>query len=519
MKNARICCRLPTPKLRKKYWGWFVKPTFHEYKARFAEIQIGRAEMLANRTRAKLDHAKLLNFLIDEHEEKYIELVEGTRSHIATIDNYLKRLSIALEDDFEFQFYDPAWTNIRKSASEYDVTLGQIERTTILTNNRAFAKVSPQATMEFDLPKRKIAIVEALDGAKAFAEDYGALLNDPTFLASFEMLGGAKQASTVKNLLPGLPTSTDQNILGHVPSQSRQSDSSLQSLVPDPEIYKFETGTGFEIRPVIQPDGDSVVYDFNYMYSTNVREPVAADEKHLGRIKRHFIDTQVQTSSFELREISRYQVKLKAARTAKGVPLLEDIPVAGALFRPAASDESALQQNVILGSSTVYPTLFDLMGLRWAPHVVELDHERLLNTAHVTFGRRDAIRHHVFDEASRRVDGFLHTERISPRHYRPDLYHNHYTPSKYHPNGYSSPERIDDPTGREFERRDRRPIEYRQPEYDLYRHRPVRPIQVNPQQNMISPGNSEVGSSIGDYREEVPVERLPSQDRSHDYSR
>ena len=96
------------------------------------------------------------------------------------------------------------------------------------------------------------------------------------------------------------------------------------------------------------------MFDFNYMYTTNVREPVRADEKHLGRVKRHFIDTDVQLSNFELREVSRYNVALKAARTSRGVPLLEDIPVAGALFRPLASDEKSLQQNLIMAQATIF---------------------------------------------------------------------------------------------------------------------------------------------------------------------
>ncbi len=459
-----------------------------------AEAQIKRAEYLTNRTRAKLDHRKLLNFLIDEQEEKYIELVEGTKAHIATVDQYLKRLAIALEDDFKVQFYDPAWVRIRCAATAYDVSLGQLERTTILTNNRAFAKVSPQATMEFDLPKRKIAIVEALDGAKALAQDYGALLNDPTFLAAFEMMGGTKQASTVKKMVPGLPTSTDQHEMGQVTPSGPLTDSALQRLVPNPEIYKFETGTGYEIRPVIQPDGDSVVYDFNYMYTTNVREPVAADEKHLGRIKRHYVDTQVQISSFEWREISRYHVALKASRTAKGVPLLEDIPVAGALFRPAPSDESSIQQNIIFGSSTVYPTLFDLMGLRWAPQIVDLDHINLQNTEHVVRGRFDNIRGYVFDEASRRVDEFLHLRRLTPEHYRPDLYHSRFQTSPYHPNGYRYyGEKVKDPTYREFRRRDRRPPEMQSPPYDVYRRRPMR---VDPGQ-VIPNSGSQYGQPLG----------------------
>ena len=170
---------------------------------------------------------------------------------------------------------------------------------------------------------------------------------------------------------------------------------------------------------------------------------------------------------------------LKAARTSKGVPLLEDIPVAGALFRPAPSDESALQQNIILGSSTVYPTLFDLMGLRWAPQIVELDHARLLNSAHVIRGRREVVKHHVFQEGASRFDKFLQIRRLTPEQHRPDLYHPQRAPSIHHPNGYSYPSGFEgikapnDPTGKHFQRFDKRPPEYRQPGYDSRRHTPI----------------------------------------------
>ncbi len=453
----------------------------HSQRAHTLEDKIKLAEEVAEETRLSLSHRKLLNHLIDEQEDKYIELVEGTRAHIAVLDNYLKRLAITLEDDFKTQFYDPAFVRIRGAAREWDVTLGQVERTTILTNNRAFAKVTPEATMEFDLPKRKIAVVEAFEGAKALAQDYGALMNDPTFLAAFQMMGGGKQPSEVKNVYPSLPTSTDQHNMGLVPPDQGQAESALQQLVPDPAIYKFETGTGFDIRPVIQPDGDSVVYDFDYMYTTNVREPVRADEKHLGRIKRHFVHTQVQTSSFELREISRYQVALKASRTARGVPLFEDIPVLGAAFRPAPSAESSIQQNIILGQTTVYPTVFDLMGLRWAPQVVDIDHVSLLDSEHVVRGRNQSIDNFVFEEASKRVDKLLDLQKEEYRHlHRPDLYHRRRTPSPYHPSGYQYPVQVEDPTDERFERFDRRPPEQQVPPFDLYRHRPIRPEAVGP---------------------------------------
>ena len=431
-------------------------------------------------TRSPLDNRKMLDSLIDKQEEKYIELVEGTRSYIAALDDYLKRLTIAIEDDCKAQFYDPAFANVRKASREYDVSLGQVERTTILTNNRAFAKVSPQATMEFDLPKRDILIAEGMKGAKALVQDYGQLLQDPTFLAATQLFSGQPTSMGVttgrpgvagapnlgiaqpfvKDVLPTLPSQSEQQILNQTGNQRRELGSALEALIPDPAIYKFETGTGFEIKPVIQPDGDSIVYDFNYMYTTNVREPVRPDEKHLGRVKRHFIDTQVQTGTHELREISRYQVALKAARTSRGVPLFEDIPGVGVLFRPLPSAESSLQQNIILGQSTVYSTVFDLMGLRWAPQVVDMDDARLVEAEHVDRGRRTIIENHVLGNTSERVDDFL---GVAPQNIRPDLRTIPARPSPYHPNGYIQPNVSGDPTGEADRVQDPRPYEYRQP--------------------------------------------------------
>ncbi|WP_161602586.1 hypothetical protein [Tautonia marina] len=443
-----------------------------------------RSTQLKDATRQQLDHRKLLDHLIDEKEEKYIELVDGTRAYTANVDAYLKRMVVALEDDCRIQFYDPAFEQVRRSAREYDVELGQVERTTVLTNNRQLAKVEPTATMEFDLPKRDILITEAMKGAKALVQDYGALLQDPTFLAATDLLSGSPPTSSysmplpempglinegyqtplVKSVLPNLPSSTQQQLFNTFGKTQNEIGANLEALIPDPAIYKFETGTGFEIRPVIQPDGDSVIYDFNYLYTTNVREPVRPDEKHLGRVKQHFINTQVQTSTYELREISRYTVALKAARTSRGVPLLEDVPGLGILFRPLPSAESSLQQNIILGQSTVYPTLFDLMGLRWAPYVVDLEDLSLQEEEFVVRGRRKVVEHWTFEESSSRVDDFLRM-REHPNLYREDLYRRQDQPTPFHPLGYDAPHE-DDPRApqRPFLPSDPRPSGYQQPE-------------------------------------------------------
>src|SRR5690606_19077963 len=150
-----------------------------------------------------------------------------------------------------------------------------------------------------------------------------------------------------------LPSQTDESLMIQAHTGQPQFASPLEGLIPDPAIYKFETGTGFEIRPVIQPDGQSVVFRFNYMYTTNVREPVRAEETHLGRVKRHFIVNDLQIGNYELREVSRYPVALKASRTARGVPLYVDIPVAGVLSCALPRAESSLQHNLIRARTVI----------------------------------------------------------------------------------------------------------------------------------------------------------------------
>ncbi|HWL09844.1 MAG TPA: hypothetical protein VNQ76_15670 [Planctomicrobium sp.] len=405
-------------------------------------VNLGVEKANAETARRPLDQKKFLDMLIDDVEEKYIELIEGTRAQLSNIDNYLGRLSTALEDDFNTQFYHPTFRHIRETSYFHDVQLGQIQTESILTNNRMFAQVSPQATMEFDLPKRNILINEAFDSALAAYNDYGALIGDPNFLALARMYGGQSTASTfasglpappVRDVLPGLPSQTDEQYLSQAKNNTPKIGSNLEALIPDPAIYKFETGTGFSIKPVIQPDGQSVVFHLNYMYTTNVREPVRADEKHLGRVKRHFIDTDVVTGNYELREVSRFQVALKASRTSRGVPLLEDMPGAGWLFRPLPQQESSLQQNLIYAQSVIYPTLFDLMGLRWAPAVVDLNPATLQEREFVARNRERFLRNEVFDYSSLQVDDFM---RIPPAERRGDLYRTQESIPDVHPNGY-----------------------------------------------------------------------------------
>ncbi len=203
-----------------------------------------------------------------------------------------------------------------------------------------------------------------MNGALAMTKDFGALVERPELPRHWPSSERSARPVRWRRGPAGgqyrakhpawAPRSNDEKLFSQQGAGRSQFGSAMEALIPDPAVYKFETGTGFEIRPVIQPDGQSVVFHFNYMYTTNIREPVRADEKHLGRIKRHFIDTDVQLGNYEFREVSRYQVALKAARTSRGVPLFEDIPVIGILFRPLPSAESSLQENIVMAQWTSF---------------------------------------------------------------------------------------------------------------------------------------------------------------------
>src|SRR5205807_1651897 len=161
-------------------------------------LRLQAAQKKALEARRPLDHKKLLDILIDEKQDKYVELLEGTRSHTANIDDYIKRLATALEDDFNTQFYFPAFREVREASG---------------------------------LP------------------------------TSSQAGGQTGNTSMVRGALPGLSRSPDERMLAQLSPGDRSLGTPLEALIPEPAVYKFETGTGFEIRPVIQPDGQSVVFN------------------------------------------------------------------------------------------------------------------------------------------------------------------------------------------------------------------------------------------------------------------
>lgn len=282
---------------------------------------------------------------IERQESEAVARREQLRGQIAAVDAELTRMAMAFEDDIHTQFHRRALRDLRRASDHWQVRMGQIESTSILTNDRTPARISPQQTVQFDLPEREILGKEILNGVEALAtEGEGIAQRIAVRSAASSALGpaGGILADAV-----GI----------------RAAGSRLQDLVPAERNFRVDTGNDLEIIPVIQPDGHSIAYRLTYPYQSVVSGP--NDSKDESRVVRHFIETEVQSNAYEMREISRFRVEIQARSPSRGVPVLEKLPLAGILFRSRASRVDKVQDTIILADCAIYPSILSVTGADW----------------------------------------------------------------------------------------------------------------------------------------------------------
>lgn len=330
----------------------------------------------------------LLDRFVDDQESRVVDLRESLRAAVASVDAQLKQMALAFEEDILEQFHKPAFQDVRRAARFCDVSLGQFETTTILTNDRAISRVNPGQTVQLDLPKRRTLLGEGLSAAEALADESGAL-------AARLGAQAASSAAGAGAAVGALATGSDRA-------------GRLEGLIPASDLFSIETGGQIEVTPVIQPDGESIAYRFVYAYTSDVGDGGDPTERQLSRVKRHYLKTEVQSTSFELREISRFRLALAANRRGRGIPLLGDLPVVGFLARPLASSAAAFQENIILADCVVYPTIFNLIGPDWlGPPVRESNPESLRLVEQRELDRRERIRLHLLQTTEKEADAIV----------------------------------------------------------------------------------------------------------------
>ena len=306
------------------------------------------AAHLQNVSTGRLDAVSfgtLADRVIEEQAERVLDLQEVVRGEVAALDGQLKRLTTAFEDDLRRQFYRPVLNDLRRNSGSWNVRMGQVQTTTIRTNDRLPARVSPGQTAVLDRSVHPVLLQEGLQVAYGVAQEA-------------QVLGQAGSLQAVGNAVaPGSAALLAQTGLVPVPGQR------LGQLVESTERTTVSVGDEISLTPVIQPDGASVAFHFVYAHTprrdSDGKTPVPAG------VERHLVETNVNIPSLELQEVSRFRVTLDSDEQGKGIPLLQDIPVAGALFRPRRAAASTTQENIILVDAVIYPTAVAFAGKGW----------------------------------------------------------------------------------------------------------------------------------------------------------
>jgi hypothetical protein len=208
-----------------------------------------------------------------------------------------------------------------------------LQRTTILSANRLIARVDPKASANLALGEEQDILQATLQLAQ---------------LATAAQTGGLTAAV---GGLDGLPKEAP------------------------PAIYGLATGNVFQVRPIADPSGQALRYRFDYVASTQVREPSGTINPQLPRVERHSINTEVQLSNLEIREVSRFQANAKLGlptRRSGGVPVLNNIPVIKEIpligwFTKRTGKAASVQQSLVLGQTSMFPTIGEIVELLTVP--------------------------------------------------------------------------------------------------------------------------------------------------------
>jgi len=256
-------------------------------------------------------------------------------ARVAAADQMLKEIIISMEDDFDRHFVQQTLAHLRKLLTDRaGIGVGIIQRTSVLATNRLLARVDPRASAQLSVGQE----TDLLQATQQLAQIY---LSTQT--------AGALGALKSLNALP---------------------------REPEGELYGLTTGNVFQVTPIFDPSGQALRFKFDFVGSSQVREPDGTVNPQLPRIERHTVNTEVQISNMELREVSRFESNGRLGIPTKysgGLPIIKDLPkvrpylpLVGWFVRRSGK-AAVTQQSLIFGQTTLYPTIGDIVDLLTTP--------------------------------------------------------------------------------------------------------------------------------------------------------
>lgn len=254
---------------------------------------------------------------------------ETRHALLAKVNESLKEAIRSFDDDVRAEITGPAVDRLERDLRATKLSVGIFQKTSILASNRLIARVDPQGSAELELGETKNALQDAMQ----LAQIYNASKN-----------------------------ATFGSALGDL--------TKLKEEKQPPAIYGINTGNLFQVTPIFDPSGQALRFRFDYISATQVKEPNGSISA-LPRIERHSINTEVQLSNYEIRNVSQFnsnsQVGLPT-RKSGGLPVLKDlypfseIPLIG-WFTRREGRNATIQESVILTETSMYPTISDIIEL------------------------------------------------------------------------------------------------------------------------------------------------------------
>ena len=249
---------------------------------------------------------------------------------IAKTDNIVKQLIDAVEEDINRSIVQPMVYDLRRKLVREKIGVGVINRTSVLATNRMVARVDPRSSAQLLVGEEQDALAQAQQLAALYLS-----LNTGNLLGGLDALNGMRQ--------------------------ERQTS----------EIYGLNSGAVFKVTPFFDPTGQALRFQFDYTLANLVANPDNSIEPQLPRIERHTVNTEVQLNNLELREISRFEANAKVGlptRYSGGVPIFKDVPYVKKVpllgwFVRRSGNAAVVQQSLMLGQTTIYPTIADVFDL------------------------------------------------------------------------------------------------------------------------------------------------------------
>ena len=263
---------------------------------------------------------------------KNVNPLRTANARVAAADQMLKEMIIAVEDDLDRHFVQPMMLRLRQGlVKDYKgIGVGIVQRTSVLASNRTLARVDARGSAQ-------IALGEETD-----------------------ILQGIQQ---IANLIMAGQTAGPLGILGGLNALPRRDST---------ELYGLTTGGTFKVTPIFDPSGQALRFQLDQISATMIREPDGTVNPQMPRVEKHTVNTEVQLSNMELREVSRFNANARLGiptRTWGGLPIFNsfpwirrNVPLFGWFVRKKG-DAPFVQQSLIFGQTTMYPTIGDIMDL------------------------------------------------------------------------------------------------------------------------------------------------------------